>query len=349
MRDIQKSINNFSRVDGLHLSSILKYQETEIITVVENNIKQHYMFEYINRFVNVVFNAKGSLNPDIKKELHKVKNDLRTGTLTCNMKYHKWLNKYRYMIVPREYEESYYYDIKKYPQKYLVNMLWVNKMLDVYGAKKYNFLPQRTDIIIKYSQIDTKAIIEILDKCNKTVCLSDLTNNQNDIWNTYSSIKRKYSKDYMFDYCIITDGYACSIRYVEKTQYENQLQKKEKMRKGRLEIKGKSEEEKKTIRDIKAEERKEKEQEKITNKEKIKSKKTVLPDDEKDKAKKIKPKKTKEEKYIEFPYIDEIDSMDLLTIKNPCQCEPGLTNPMTITKPNGDVYKYTKKRKEKNI
>ena len=101
---------------------------------------------------------------------------------------------------------------------------------------------------------------------------------------------------------------------------------------------------KKTIRDIKAEERKEKEQEKITNKEKIKSKKTVLPDDEKDKAKKIKPKKTKEEKYIEFPYIDEIDSMDLLTIKNPCQCDPGLTNPMTVTKPNGDVYKYTNKQ-----
>ena len=37
-----------------HLGTILRYCATQYVTLLENNIKQHYL-EYIERYINVVF------------------------------------------------------------------------------------------------------------------------------------------------------------------------------------------------------------------------------------------------------------------------------------------------------
>ena len=325
MIGIRNTIDNFSLVNAVSLSAVLNYQKTEIITVIENNIKQHFLYEYINRFVNTVFRLKFSLNPDMKKELSKVKNDLRNGTLKCNVKYHKWINKYRYIVLPKEYENSYHEDIQKNPQKYLVHMIWINKMLDVYGSKKYNFLPQRTDIICKYSQFDTKSMIELLVNDTKKKYLDNLSDEKDYIWKIYTNIKRKYNKDYTFDYCIITDGYACSIRYVETSQCAKQVLKKEKMRKGRDGLKGKTETEKKKKKADK--EKKEKKEQK----EQKEHTKTVVT-------------KEKVKKYIEFPYIDEIDPKLLLSMRNVNFVDPGKRKLTTILKPDNSVYSYSNKK-----
>ena len=305
LRNIQNEIDDFSLVDGLNLSSILKYQEIEILTSIENNIKQHFLTEYINRLVNTVFQMKKSLNPDIKKDLKKVKNDLRNGTLNCDIKYHYWLNKYRNLVVPVDYEESYYYDIQKHPQKYLVHMFWINSVLNSYGTVKYQVIPQRTDIVCKHSQIDTKSIIELFVP-GKTEFLNNLSENQDKIWNMVTSIKRRYNKNYTFDYCIITDGYACSIRYVEKTQHDKQLILKDKARIGRK--MAQSEKDKKEKDEIKKNEKKD---------------------------------EIKKEKYIEFPYIEEIKPVDLLSMKNVNFVDPGKDRLFTVLKEDGDVFNYS--------
>ena len=321
MVGIQNTIKNFSLVNSVNLSAILQYQATEIITAIENNIKQHFLYEYINRLVNVVFKLKNSLSSDKKKELFKVKNDLRNGTLTSDIKYHKWINKYRFIVLPKEFEKSYHYDIQKNPQKYLVHMIWINNVLDVYGSKKYNFLPQRTDIICKYSQIDTKSIIELLVNNGKKQYLDNITKKQDDLWKIYTNIKRKHNKDYTFDYCVITDGYACSIRYIEKMQYEKQVFKKINMKKGKEEMIGKTEDEKKQLRENK--ERVRKEGEKVIRKEKL-------------------------EKYIEYPYIDEINPKKLLEMeiekRNICFVDPGKKSLITILKHDNTIYSYSNKK-----
>ena len=340
---LKNTIDNFSNVKGLHLSSVLSYQTTEIITAVENNIREHFLSEYINRFVNVIFNKKSSLNPDIRKELMVVKNDLRNGTLSCDFKYHRWLKKYRFMVVPKCIEKSYHYDVKTYPQKYLVHMIWINKMLDAYGSKKYNFLPQRTDIITKYSQLDTKTMIELFIP-EKKYFLDNLSFEQDEIWNTVSSIKRKYNKDYSFDYCIITDGHACSIRYVEKSQLEKNLISNEHKRKGRQNRKNMTDEEKQNKDKNKENENEnENEKEKERIKERIKEVRTQVTIKVKQ-ERKTKEKGETKKKYIEFPYIEETDSNILLSIKNPIFIDPGKGNFITALKTDDTVYKYTNKK-----
>jgi hypothetical protein len=73
-----------------------------MITAIENNIKFHFIDNYINRLVNVVFKLKASSNKKVlRKELDLVKKDIKEGTTTCDEKYHEWLNKYRHFIVPK--------------------------------------------------------------------------------------------------------------------------------------------------------------------------------------------------------------------------------------------------------
>ena len=68
-------------------------------------------------------------NKEFKKQLYKelnlVKNDIINNTLTCDEKYHTWMNENRFKIVPQQYDTSYYYDIKATPHKYLKNMIFM--------------------------------------------------------------------------------------------------------------------------------------------------------------------------------------------------------------------------------
>ena len=156
----------FSLENGVNLSQILCYNATSILTAIENNIKCHY-FDYIRRFINSFFKHKYEdeiKNKDFKKQLfkdlNKLKNDLINNTATCDGKYHKWLNKNRNNIIPKEcHKNGYYYDIQIKPQKYLKHMIWMNIQLEKIDAKMFQFMPLRTDIIPKFTPIDTKSLI----------------------------------------------------------------------------------------------------------------------------------------------------------------------------------------------
>ena len=322
-----KNLHNFTLEDGVNLSSILDYYAITILTSIETNIKMHF-FDYVNRFINSYFKVlyKDDItNKDFKKQLFKdlyvVKNDILNGSLKSNVKFHNWINEYRYKIVPENFEVSYYYDVKATPQKYLKYMIFMNIKLEKIEGKMYQFFPLQSSIIPRHIQMDTKSIIELLVDKGKKEYLDNIELNKEFLWDKYFNITQKI-KDYKFDNTIITDGYATSLRFIHNDYIEGEKIKKEKMKKGR-----------KDARELTDE-----------DKEKKKLSKKILQDEKKELNKlKQKDKPKKIEKIQEFPYIDDVEKEELKG--SHIFIDPGKRSLFTMMNDDGKFYSYTNKQR----
>lgn len=322
-----KNLHNFTLEDGNNLSSILDYYAITILTSIETNIKMHF-FDYVNRFINSyfkVFYKDEITNKEFKKQLFKdlyvVKNDILNGTLKANVKFHNWINEYRFNIVPEEFEINYYYDVKATPQKYLKYMIFMNIELEKIEGKMYQFFPLQSSIIPRHIQIDTKSVIELLVDKGKKEYLDNIEVNKEFLWDKFFNITQKI-KDYKFDNTIITDGYATSLRFIHNDYIEGEKIKKEKMKNGRKDAKEMTEEEK----------------------EKKKLDKKILQDEKKELNKlKQKDKPKKIEKIQEFPYIDDVEKVDLEG--KHIFIDPGKRSLFTMMNDDGKFYSYTNKQK----
>uniref|UniRef100_A0A6C0IB67 Uncharacterized protein n=1 Tax=viral metagenome TaxID=1070528 RepID=A0A6C0IB67_9ZZZZ len=322
-----KNLHNFTLEDGVNLSSILDYYAITILTSIETNIKMHF-FDYVNRFINSYFKVlyKDDItNKDFKKQLFKdlyvVKNDILNGSLKSNVKFHNWINEYRYKIVPENFEVSYYYDIKATPQKYLKYMIFMNIELEKIEGKMYQFFPLQSSIIPNHIQMDTKSIIELLVDKGKKEYLDNIELNKEFLWDKYFNITQKI-KDYKFDNTIITDGYATSLRFIHNDYIEGEKIKKEKMKKGRKDAREMTDE----------------------DKEKKKLSKKILQDEKKELNKlKQKDKPKKVEKIQEFPYIDDVEKEELKG--NHIFIDPGKRSLFTMMNDDGKFYSYTNKQR----
>jgi hypothetical protein len=347
-----KNLHNFTLENGNNLSSILDYYKTTMLTSIENNIKIHF-FDYIKRFVNSYFKhlyQEQIKNKEFKKQLYKeinlVKNDIINNTLTCDEKYHNWLKENRYKIVPENFENSYYYDIKITPYKYLKNMIFMCLELEKIERKSFQFFPIQTNAIPRHIQIDTKALVELYIDTEKHKHLLDiwikdtpeepknkikknlyncLEDNKEFIWDTFFDIKQKL-KNYIFDYTIITDGYSVSLRFLHDDFIEGEKIKKLNMKEAKKELKGLSKEEKNKI----------KEEKKILKKEESKQKRLEI------KNQIYKSKKTLKKENLEFPYIDEV-SKEVLEGKH-IFIDPGKKNLFSMMDDNGSYFSYTNKQ-----
>jgi hypothetical protein len=322
-----KNLHNFTLEDGVNLSSILNYYAITILTSIETNIKMHF-FDYVNRFINSyfkVFYKDEITNKEFKKQLFKdlyvVKNDILNGTLKANVKFHNWINEYRFKIVPEEFEINYYYDVKATPQKYLKYMIFMNIELEKIEGKMYQFFPLQSSIIPNHIQIDTKSVIELLVDKGKKEYLDNIEVNKEFLWDKFFNITQKI-KDYKFDNTIITDGYATSLRFIHNDYIEGEKIKKEKMKKGRKDAKEMTEE----------------------YKEKKKLDKKILQDEKKELNKlKQKDKPKKIEKIQEFPYIDDVEKVDLEG--KHIFIDPGKRSLFTMMNDDGRFYSYTNKQR----
>jgi hypothetical protein len=322
-----RELHNFTLEDGVNLSSILDYYAITILTSIETNIKMHF-FDYVNRFINSyfkVFYKHEIVNKEFKKQLFKdlyvVKNDIINGTLNANEKFHNWIKEYRYKIVPKDFEISYYYDVKATPQKYLKYMIFMNTELEKIEGKMYQFFPIQSSIIPNHIQIDTKSVIELLVEKEKKQYLDNIELNKEFLWDKFFNITQKI-KDYKFDNTIITDGYATSLRFIHNDYIEGEKIKKEKMKKGR-----------KDAREMTTE-----------DKEKKKIAKKKLQDEKKELNKlKHKKKPKRVEKTHEFPYIDDVEKEELKG--NHIFIDPGKRSLFTMMNDNGKFYSYTNKQR----
>lgn len=325
----------FTLQDGKNLSAILDYYATTMITAIENNIKMHFI-DYIKRFVNSYFKniyQNELQNKEFKKqfykELQQVKNDIINDAeiLTCDEKYHTWLNVNRYNIVPKNYDTSYFYDIKVNPQKYLKYMIFMNLQLEEANTKMFQFFPLQTHLIPRHIQIDTKSIVELLIDTDKKQYFDNIETNKEKLWNTF--FKLHHMNKYVFDYTIITDGYSVSLRFLHTDFVNEERIKKDKMKNGKKLMKGLTEEEKEI-----------KKQEKQVQQNKLKEenrKRRELQKKEK--------KETKKEVLHEFPYIDEV-SKDFLDGKH-LFIDPGKRSLLTMMDDDGNYFSYTNKQRIK--
>lgn len=230
-----------------YMNTVLDYLAIDILTMYENNIKQHFI-EYIERFVNVVWRKKAMVKLIKKKfktpksrqqavnklcnQLRSIKNDLLNGDTTkpktSSPIYHSWIDKERKNILPnRKYKkDNVYYDLLCSPQEYLPFMFYMMKRVESYGESVNNICPLRSDIIPKYFRLDTTSLIHLLftkKQGNKSFYLTNgnLVKYQEKIWNFFfkTDLKCFHSDDdykYKFHCMIETDGVGVSILLIRK-------------------------------------------------------------------------------------------------------------------------------------
>jgi hypothetical protein len=355
-----KKLHDFSLEDGCNLSAILDYYATTIITAIENNIKMRF-FDYIKHFVNSHFKhlyQDEIENKEFKKKLYTeinlVKNDIINNTISCDEKYHDWLKVNRYKIVPETFEISYYYDIKVSPCKYLKHMIFMCLELEKLERKSFQFFPIQTNAVPRHIQVDTKALVELFVETEKHQKLLDvwvtnakeiksgknkgnlknktkvdlyscLEQNKEFIWNTFFNITQT-KKNYVFDYTIITDGYATSLRFLHQDYVEEEKKKKDKKKAGKKALQGLTKEEKDKIKE-----------EKNTKKKELAKQKRL---ENKDRPKKS--KKQEKEDHPEFQYIDEIPK-EQLEGKH-IFIDPGKRSLFSMMDDAGNFFSYTNRQ-----
>ena len=344
-----QTLYNFPLEDGKNLSAVLDYYTTTMITSITNNIKIHF-FDYVNRFINSYFKASYKeeiTNKVFKKQLFKelriVKNDILNNTLLCDEKYHTWIKENRYKIVPEEYDTSYYYDVCCEPYKYLKHMIFMCLELEALETKAFQFFPIQTNAIPRHIQIDTKAMVELFvdtkrdekllkickfpEKDGKVMSATSgnlnncLEENKEFIWDALWDVKQT-RKNYKFDYTIITDGYATSLRFLHNDYIEEEQLKKDKKKQGKKALQGLTKEEKETRKETKKEQQKE-----LTK---------MLRQQRKENP--LKKKETTEE-LPEFPYIDEL-RMEALKGKH-IFVDPGKRSLFSMMDDKGHFCSYT--------
>ena len=243
------TISNNETIYYDKLSYVLPYEAIDMITNINNNIKEHFI-DHLNKYVNIVFSIKEKSakitteNKDkiIRKQLHKqlydeigkVKKDLmHFGDLTSDEKYHKWVIQERIKLYPNKTRfdnDNIYYHLKSNTQEFLHSMFHISIELEklnelrIQNEEKqirlFNVLPLRTNIISKNICIDTCGLISnFLGDEPTTKHLRDYKkdNNQVNLWNKFFKLNKRVFKKgqkYTFSHMIRTDGISCCVLFV---------------------------------------------------------------------------------------------------------------------------------------
>lgn len=350
-----------SKIDSTNMSSILDACAIDMVTNIENHVKLHF-FSCLRKFVNQCFkkendeileNFKGnkyySKKKELASELNYLKKDLEDGTKTCDEKYHLWLDKYRTLILPTNLKDTFSNDIICNPQKYLKYMVNMNIILEKNELSQFQFFPLRTEVAPKYVQLDTKAIIDIFIDTNKNECFNNIENYKNGLWATFFKTDKKVfrMKNYKFKGTIYTDGYAVSILFIHDNFVEQEKGKRQnnlKLRKKKKEmLKDKTPDEQAVIiKNIDIDKKINSDKMKLKNKKKkeqLQEEFKKLPKEEQ----LIIKEKMKKKKHIEFPYIDELDSKQLLDLKTKKKIyiDPGKRSLFYMVDDNDNYFNYT--------
>lgn len=235
----EKCISDDDIIESSKLNYILAYDCIDIVTCIENNIKEHFL-NYINKFVNISFDFNSELikidnnnhlsneekkerKKDIYFRLQKVKFDLikSDDDYESERRYHRWLDIHKQNIINKTsfMKDSFYYDLAARPQDYLKSMFYINKQLErsnedsEYPVKLYQVIPQRTSIIPKHICIDSCGLADLSLSKDIGDFLKNVSDNKDDLWRSNFKVNKKEfnRKHYTFDYIIRTDGVSCSI------------------------------------------------------------------------------------------------------------------------------------------
>ena len=239
--DFQPLIQN-DTLEYTHMNTILDYLTIDILTMYENNIKNHFV-EYVERYVNVVW-KKNFIVSKIRKQnitkkekdakinklcnqLRKIKNDLlnvETTQYKSHNSYHTWVNQQKQHIIPvKTFKKNLYYDLQCSPMDYFPYMIKMMKQVENEEQTICNVFPMRNEIIPKHIRLDTSTLVHLLmtkKQGNKSNYLTEgnLKRNENKIWEFFFRTERKcfHKKHYEFHHMIETDGVSCSLLLLRK-------------------------------------------------------------------------------------------------------------------------------------
>lgn len=360
-----KHLWNEEKIDGTNLSGVLHYTTTEIVTAIENNVKCHFV-EYVNRYINCCFDddiyeqikdlppeIKNESKKDLKLKLKPLKEDVISLTKKRNKYYDDWFEQNINSIVPelpKNYNGTHIHYLNKEPQLYLNCMKYMNTKLIEMNKKSFNFFPLQTSNIPIHIQIDTKALIDLLFDENKGKELKNTRSNGRLLWGKIFNLDNKIFSynNHQFDNMISTDGYSISIRFINNKYFENNEKLKDRLivgqNKAREEYENLDRKEIEKRKDEKTEKNKKFKKSKVEKRKELKEEYKV----NKNKEEKEDIKKAmKENKNIEFPYIDELQEAYLNILKNRkvlgkvVYVDPGKNNILFIMNDDGVTFRYT--------
>ena len=211
---------NHEKTNLKNTTFLLPYLATQIHTSLHNNFQEHFIqhfLRFINKTTDEITEDKGILF-QFKKQLLELN---ETDEMFSN-----WINTHLHNILPTEIKKSIHYDIKVRPFKYLKGMLYMNSILEKQESKLFQPLPLRNNIIPKHIIIDTASLINLFcpkkdkegNKVKKGELLSNVKDNQNEVWSNLLNLKHKIFKNkyYQFHNQIQTDGISCCLLFIRK-------------------------------------------------------------------------------------------------------------------------------------
>jgi hypothetical protein len=211
---------NHEKTNLKNTTFLLPYLATQIHTSLHNNFQEHFIkhfLRFINKTTNEITEDKATLF-QFKKQLLELN---ETDEIFSNWKLTHLSN-----ILPNEIKKSIHYDIKVRPFEYLKGMLYMNSVLEKQENKLFQPLPLRNNIIPKHIIIDTASLINLFcpekdkegNKVKKGELLSNVKDNQNEVWSNFINLKDKIFKNkyYKFHNQIQTDGISCCLLFIRK-------------------------------------------------------------------------------------------------------------------------------------
>jgi len=211
---------NYEKTNLKNTTFLLPYLATQIHTSLNNNLQEHFIqhfLRFINKTTNEITEDKSTLF-QFKKQLFDLS---ETDAMFSN-----WKETHLPNILPTEIKKSIHYDVKVRPFEYLKGMLYMNSVLEKMESKLFQPLPLRSNIIPKHIIIDTASLINLFcpekdkegNKVKKGELLSNVKDNQNEVWGNFLDMKNKIfkNKHYQFHNQIQTDGISCCLLFIRK-------------------------------------------------------------------------------------------------------------------------------------
>jgi hypothetical protein len=211
---------NHEKTNLKNTTFLLPYLATQIHTSLHNNFQEHFIqhfLRFINKTTNEITQDKGTLFQFKNKCLSLEETDVM---------FSNWKQLHLPNILPNEIKKSIHYDIKVRPFEYLKGMLYMNSVLEKEESKLFQPLPLRNNIIPKHIILDTASIINLFcpekdkegNKTKKSELLSNVKENQIEIWCNFFDMKNKIFKNkyYQFHNQIQTDGISCCLLFIRK-------------------------------------------------------------------------------------------------------------------------------------
>ena len=377
-----KNINVYKQAKDILASFLKKYS-----TSIPFNKNDSYLYEkrkflednvkLYKCLLDVKTERKNGIMKIINRNLYSIINDLVDNTSKAPEEYRYWINTNRPLIIPK-YTHTYEEELSANPQAFLPKMIFMNKAFEKIGVAQYQVFPLRKSFIPKYITIDTKALIELFTTSNLAAELKDIEGCKDKKWSDIIDLNHKIftRKNYSFNYMILTDGIICSILLVhtnqlakDNTAKANKKAGKEKLRvacegmtpsekavykKKITEDKKKAEAKKRQEnaifrKNLKEKNKKEKDDFEVSIKElSVKEKKIKRGERaEKLKADKKKPAKKNATPYVEFPYVNEDLSEEMIQFlkqANKIYCDPGKRDLVSMMDDKGKYFRYSNRQ-----